>query len=106
MFFPSRLPTALTSAYRSKYSQMMRSMRQRVNQIGSYPIRENYSAAVKTVMTDAFLQIQASVSSLVEMTQQIEEALIQYKENSKKLANSLTSECFSLRCIWLVETFY
>jgi len=85
----------MTNAYRRSYGQLIQSLRQRVAEIGSYPIRENYSSLVKNVMTNAFLNVQKSVTSLVAMTQEIETALVEYKESSKKLANSFTSSVYN-----------
>merc|ERR1719239_984362 len=89
------LPTKLTSAYRHSYGQLIQSLREHVAKMGSYPLRENYSALVKKSLSNSFLTMQKSINSLTAMTQQIEATLVKYKENTKQFANSLTSSVYN-----------
>ena len=90
--FNSNLPTSLTSAYRRSYGQLIQSLHRHVSEMGSYPLRENYSALVKKSMSNSIMAMQKSINSLTAMTQQVEATLVKYKENTKQFANSLTSE--------------
>ena len=70
-------------------------MKQYLAELGTYPIREKYSAYVKDLIKDSFIGFQNGVQYLVEMTHGIEQALTEYKQQAQLQSTSLSSE-------WLV----
>jgi len=79
----------LNMEYRRSYTELIESLRNSLARMVEFPIREEYNKRVENMMINIGQRMFTSLSALEELTGRMEQALKDYKSNSRKLADSV-----------------
>ena len=78
--------------YRRTYTDIITAMRQGIDNMSAFPIREQYLRFARSTMANMGLRVYSTISALEDYTDRVEMALRDYKEKTQQYANSVAGK--------------
>jgi len=86
---------ATVMEYRRIYTDVIVSMRQSLDNMESYPIREQYIELVRSTMAHMALRVYATVAELERFTKDVEMTLREYKQRTETFVNTIADNVYN-----------